>query len=74
MQVTEQMKLRVARDWSEIANEDVDVEVIGGCLYGFASELACLRLAYKYRNSKAENYRVGMSENVSSWYFLLEVA
>jgi hypothetical protein len=67
------MRLRVAAHWTGIASEPVTVEVIGGCLYGFASELACLRLAYKYRRVNAERYKAEYSVNRNSWFFRLEV-
>jgi len=68
------MKQRVVGDWSRIAGEQVAVDVLGGCLYGFASELACLRLAYQYRYMKADSYRAAYSTNRTSWFFRLDIA
>ncbi len=74
MVVTEQMQQRVVKDWSRIAGETVAVDVLGGCLYGFASELACLRLAYQYRYMKADAYRAEYSANRTSWFFRLDIS
>ncbi len=74
MIVTEQMQQRVVNDWSRIAGEPVAVDVLGGCLYGFASEIACLRLAYQFRLMKAGTYRAGYSTNRASWFFRLDIS
>jgi len=65
------LETRCLKDWAEIAKEEIRVEQIKGAVYGFASELAVLRLLAKYRN--AANARHGFSENLNSWYFSLEV-
>lgn len=62
---------RTQNDWARIANEPVRVEVIGAAIYGFASELATLRLLKKYRNSS--NTDCGYSANLESFYFVLEL-
>lgn len=62
---------RTKQDWMLIANEGVSVEFVKGTIYGFCSELAALRLAYKYRHS-GDKAAAGYSENVKSWYFRLE--
>lgn len=74
MQITEATRSRVEADWTRIAREAVTVEVIGGVLYGFASELACLRLAYEYRYSTQAAYKAEHSANRDSWFFRLEAA
>lgn len=74
MEVTEQMKQRVVSDWSQMAGEKVAVDVLGGCLYGFASEIACLRLAYQFRHMKPHAYRAEYSTNRASWFFRLDIS
>lgn len=53
----------------------VRIEMISGCLYVFASELACLRIFAKY-NTNGKHYNpkaiLGYSENLNSHYFCLE--
>lgn len=61
---------RVAKDWSECAGHKIEVEVIGGALYAFTDELACLRLLKKYRWS--ENAASAYSQNLETFYFCLE--
>ena len=61
---------RVKQDWDSMSGESVDVEEIGGVVYGFGSELATLRLLSKYRDSK--NFRQGYSENRQQFYVSLE--
>lgn len=58
-----------AREWSPIAGEALTVENIGGCLYAFGSELACLRLEHKWNVPHA---RARYSEPRASWFFCLE--
>jgi len=58
---------RTEKHWSNIAGESVEVEEIGGAVYGFASELAVRRLADKMHAG-----RVGYSPNLQSWFFVNE--
>jgi len=58
---------RVTKEWSELAGEPVAVERIGGHYYAFGSELACLRLAHRFRS-----FNVKYSENTKTWYFCNE--
>lgn len=51
MIATSQQLERVKRDLQAIAKENLTVELIGGCIYAFGSELACLRLEHKYNNT-----------------------
>jgi hypothetical protein len=67
------MERRAASEWKRICREDVEVEDIKGALYGYCSELAALRLAYKYRGC-GDRVRAGYSENLQTWYFMLEPA
>lgn len=68
--ITETQIARVANDWNRHANETLEVELIGGALYGFGSEVATLRLLKQYRNVKTAN--CGFSENLNKFYFVLE--
>ena len=52
-------------EWSKIAKESVNVEVVCGVMYAFGSELACLRI-YKAFLGKG---RVEYSKNLKSWFF-----
>jgi hypothetical protein len=52
--------------------EEIKCERIGGTIYVYGSELACLRIYYRYRFS-LETAAVGQSENMKSWYFRLEM-
>ena len=62
---------RVAKDWSDLAGENVTVENIKGTYYAFGSEVACLRLAYKFRRC-GDRVAFGFSENMKTWYFRME--
>lgn len=59
--------LRTQVTYSRIAGEPVTVELIGGTLYAFGSELATLRL---FR--KMPSMRQGFSENLKKFYFSIE--
>ncbi len=67
---TKAQRARLARDWTAIAKETVTVEQIGATFYGFASELACLRLYYKYRYTDTDTIRVERNP-CSGWFFSL---
>lgn len=58
------------KDWEKIAKETLVLEQVKGVLYAFGSELAALRLYYKFRHSKGA--RAEYSSNLRSWYFSLE--
>jgi uncharacterized protein YneR len=68
MATPEQIK-RTEQDWTAYAKERVRVEEIGGTLYGFASELATLRIYRKY--GAMNNVSQGFSSNLGSFYFSL---
>lgn len=63
---------RLAQDWKRIASETVEVEQIGNTFYGFASELATLRLLKAYRTTDAAD--CGFSENLGRFFFRLGAA
>lgn len=58
---------RAQREWSKLAGEPVEVELISGGLYALGSELAVLRLFYKFRHSKGVDAK--FSKNLNSWAF-----
>lgn len=84
MEHTPQQTAALARDWSEIGKEPVRVDArLGNVIYGFGSELACLRLYHKYTMARGAGlvgagangpaYRVGFSVPMDSWYFSLTI-
>ena len=62
---------RLKAHWESHSKEPLKVEDIGGTFYAFGSELACLRLAYKYRYGANEKIKAEYSSNLKSWYFSL---
>ncbi|MDE2472268.1 MAG: hypothetical protein KGL35_26930 [Bradyrhizobium sp.] len=63
-EMTKDQHERAIRDWSEIAGEPVQVELVKGVLYAYGSELGMRRLAHKMRS-----FNVRYSENLGTWYF-----
>lgn len=63
---------KAKREFESHAKEQMSVDNIGGALYAFGSELACLRLFHKYRFN--DDAYVGYSENLQSWFFRLETS
>ncbi len=62
---------RAKLELEKYAKEPLELKELGGALYAFGSELACLRLAKVYRNC-GDRADSGFSENLKSWYFRLE--
>jgi hypothetical protein len=62
---------RAKNDLEKIAKETLELKQLGGALYAFGSELACLRLFHKYRYC-GERAAAGFSDNMKTWYFRLE--
>jgi len=62
---------RAKTEFDKHAKETLEVRDIGGAIYAFGSELACLRLFYVYRNS-GDRANSGFSDNLKTWYFRLE--
>lgn len=60
---------KLERDWSYLAKGSVSVEKIGTTFYAYGTELECLRIGYKFRNTP--NANVNYSENMGTWYFSL---
>lgn len=69
MKVTAQQLERVTRDLQAIANENLTVELIAGCIYAFGSELACLRLEHEC-NNRAKSY-CDFSIPRNSYFFVI---
>jgi hypothetical protein len=72
--VTPNMVKRTAADWSGMAKELIKVEEISGTLYGFGSELGCLRIFHQYnRGGHATHVRCEFSKNLGTWFIALDV-
>ena len=69
MKYTQNQIERLKEDWTKIAGENVEVEIVVETIYGFCSELASLRLLKYYRLSK--NADCGFSENLKKHFFSL---
>lgn len=61
---------RLTAHWSNRAGEKITLLVIENDQFCFGSELACLRLAYLFRDTP-KLINVGFSNNYESWYFVL---
>ena len=71
--MTKHQIMRLTKDLSAIAGEQVSVSDIKGTYYAFGSELACLRLFHKYNiAAHCPNTRAGYSDNLKTWYFSIE--
>jgi len=55
------------RQWNKIAGESVSVTVLDDEIYAFGSEIACLRLAYRFSKS---HIRVYPSKKADGWFFV----
>jgi len=62
---------RAKTEFENYAKEALELKELGGAIYAFGSELACLRLFHKYRNC-GDRADSGFSQNLKSWYFRLE--
>ena len=62
---------KVKQEFETHAKETLDVQSLGGALYAFGSELACLRLTKTYRHC-GDRADSGFSQNLKTWYFRLE--
>lgn len=61
----------IINDWSKVAGETVEMEVMEEDIYVFGSELACLRLKYHFKKGECET-DTAYSSNLKTWYFLLK--
>lgn len=78
MQITERQIKMIESDWAEYSGEKLNIEIVGSCVYGYGSELACLRIFHSYLKASAKTaeeskMRVEYSKNLKSWFFSLEV-
>ena len=62
---------RHIKDWSDIAGETIEIKIYENDIYAFGSELACLRLYYKFRNCEVDKIKVAFSKSIGSWFFSL---
>lgn len=62
---------RAKTEFEKHAKEALELKELGGALYAFGSELACLRLFYKYRHC-GDRAKTGFSANLNTWFFRLE--
>lgn len=66
------MNMNMAKtEFEKHAKELLEVKQLGGAIYAFGTELACLRLMNVYRNC-GDRAASGFSENLKTWYFRLE--
>jgi hypothetical protein len=70
MKITENKLRGITKMFSDIAKEEIRIDFIGNAIYVFGSELACLRIFYKYRYTKTA--RVEYSKNLNTWCFSYE--
>lgn len=62
---------KIKPTFEDHAKEPLELKLLGGAIYAFGSELACLRLDKVYR-SHGDRADSGFSANMNSWYFRLE--
>jgi hypothetical protein len=68
-QLTPNQLKRVKKDWERTSQESIKIEQINDAIYGYGSELACLRIEHKYNSPKVG---AGYSVNRKSWFVELE--
>jgi len=57
------------KEWSILAGEIVEIKIYENDIYAFGSELACLKLYYKFRNCEVDKIKVDFSKQLGSWFF-----
>ena len=62
---------RHKKEWSILAGEPVEIKIYENDIYAFGSELACLRLYYKFRNCEVDKIKVAFSKSIGCWFFSL---
>ena len=60
---------RHKKEWSILAGEPVEIKIYENDIYAFGSELACLRLYYKFRNCEVDKIKVAFNKSIGSWFF-----
>ena len=67
--ITADQLKRIKKDWEKYARQSMVIEQINDTVYGYGSELACLRVEHKYNSPKV---RAGFSLNLKTWFVELE--
>ena len=62
--MTSEQKARTEQDWGKLAKEPVIVEMVGGEIYGYGSEIGMLRLEHEMRCGRAF-----YSANLGTWTY-----
>lgn len=74
MTITENQASRIKSDWQKMAAESIELEITGGMIYAYCSEIAALRIAYKYPKQVFEGKaKAAFSKNMNTWFFRLEL-
>jgi len=74
MTITANQAARIKTDCQKMANEPIELEIVGGVLYAYCSELAALRFANKYPKQVFDGKaKAAFSKNMSTWFFRLEI-
>ena len=60
---------RHKKEWSTLAGEPVEIKIYENDIYAFGSELACLKLYYKFRNCEVDKIKVAFNKSIGSWFF-----
>lgn len=60
---------RHKKEWSILAGEPVEIKIYENDIYAFGSELACLKLYYKFRNCEVDKIKVIFNKQLGSWFF-----
>ena len=72
VEITRDQRKRLQQDWSSMADEEINIQCtfITAPIFAFGSELAMLRLFYKFR--QADRHKVYYSNSFQSWCFRLD--
>ena len=62
---------RHIKDWSDIAGETIEIKIYENDIYAYGSELACLRLYYKFRHCEVDKIKVAFSKTLNCFYFAM---
>lgn len=74
MTITANQAARIKTDWQKMANEPIELEIVGGVPYAYCSELAALRIANKYPKQVFDGKaKAAFSKNMNTWFFRLEI-
>lgn len=67
LEISKTFEDKAAKEFSKHGKEEMTALHMHGTIYGFGSELACLRCFHKYRQSP--DIKFGFSENLDAWFF-----